>query len=265
MKPNALLVTGCLVASAIACLAAAGPIPQPTDYHAFADGREFWGLANAADVLSNMAFAVVACWGLVSERWHGRSLEGAERISRRCFLVSLAATALGSAQYHLSPNDVRLVFDRLPIACACASVLSAFHARSRQPHAWWVLPALLGVAATSVAWWAWTNSRGADDLRPYLLLQGAPLLLVPLWQWACGASWAERWWFGAAAVLYGVAKAAEVFDHVLFEMTTIVSGHTLKHLLAAAAAACIVASLRAAPPKRAAIAYASLRNAPRNP
>ena len=37
-------------------------------------------------------------------------------------------------------------------------------------------------AVASVAWWAITDSFGADDLRPYLLLQALALLLIPLWQ-----------------------------------------------------------------------------------
>lgn len=259
------IVPGGLLALVIGTLLLWGPIPQPAEYHAFADRREFWGLANAADVLSNAAFAIVAAWGLRRERQDRCPSEPVERHSRRWFLGCLAATAIGSAYYHSSPDNLRLVFDRLPIALACASILSTFHARAHPMPSFWVLPALLLSAAGSVAWWAWTQSRGVDDLRPYLVFQVAPLILVPAWQWASGASTGERRWFGAAIALYVLAKAAEVLDHPLFALATIMSGHTLKHLLAAAAAACIVACLAERRPDRSPIPYASIRHATRNP
>ena len=79
------------------------------------------------------------------------------------------------------------------------------------------------------------------DLRPYLLLQGAPLLLVPIWQWQGGAPGRIRVLFGIAIAGYVIAKACEVLDHQILAATGLVSGHTLKHLFAAMAAALIVA------------------------
>src|SRR5688572_26877625 len=43
---------------------ASGPIAQFADYHHFADQRTFAGIPRAADVLSNVAFGVVALWGV---------------------------------------------------------------------------------------------------------------------------------------------------------------------------------------------------------
>ena len=86
-----------------------------------------------------------------------------------------------------------------------------------------------------VAWWAATG-----DLRPYLLLQAAPLLLIPLWQAQNAAPRRERLGFAIGIGLYVLAKAAELADAPILAATGFVSGHTLKHLLAAAAAAVIV-------------------------
>src|SRR5690349_6021785 len=52
-----------LLLAAIA-MAIHGPIFQPEGYHAFADNRPLLGLPNAADVLSNAGFLLVALWGL---------------------------------------------------------------------------------------------------------------------------------------------------------------------------------------------------------
>ena len=97
------------------------------------------------------------------------------------------------------------------------------------------LVALCAVAVGSVAWWHETG-----DLRPYLLLQGAPLVLVPLWQWQAGAPRRERALFGAAIACYVAAKLCESLDRAIFHTLVVVSGHTLKHLLAALGAGLIV-------------------------
>ena len=42
-----------------------GPIAQWASYHAFADQRELWGIPHAADVLSNLPFAIAGLWASV--------------------------------------------------------------------------------------------------------------------------------------------------------------------------------------------------------
>jgi hypothetical protein len=64
----------------------------------------------------------------------------------------------------------------------------------------------------------------------------APLALVPLLQWLSGAATQSRRAFGLAVALYVLAKVCELNDARLLEALGTVSGHTLKHLLATAAA-----------------------------
>jgi hypothetical protein len=118
-------------------------------------------------------------------------------------------------------------------------VLGDVRRRQRKPHAAWL--ALAAVA--SVAWWRFTDLSGAGDLRPYLLLQGLPILLIPLWQWIYKAPAADRLAFGGALALYVVAKFAELNDHEIAAVLGAATGHTLKHLLATGAAALIVGRL----------------------
>ena len=80
-------------------------------------------------------------------------------------------------------------------------------------------------------------------MRPYLATQILPLLLVPIWQSGYDASKSDRCRFGAALVIYAIAKLAEINDHAIAAVLG-VTGHTLKHLLATLAAALIVAGLR---------------------
>jgi hypothetical protein len=216
-----------LVAAAAVAMLAHGPIAQLDNYHAFADTRSWLGIAHAGDVLSNIPFALVGLWALAKRR---------NTASWSVFDVALVLTALGSSYYHLAPDDARLVWDRLPIALACAALLVAVYERTDAPRYTTArLAALCAFAAASVEWW-----RRTGDLRPYLLLQGAPLLLIPLWQWRARVPPRERVLFGLAIAAYVVAKALEVGDREVFEALGFVSGHTLKHLFAAAGAWLIV-------------------------
>jgi hypothetical protein len=84
------------------------------------------------------------------------------------------------------------------------------------------------------------SPRRPGDLRSYLLLQTLPLVLVPLWQAIYRVPHRDRVWFGVAVLLYLLAKLAEVWDHELLATLGWISGHTLKHLLAAAAAGVLI-------------------------
>lgn len=220
-----------------ALLALHGPILQPDDYHAFADARPLLGLPNAADVLSNLGFAIAGIWGLLAT---GASIKASPgRAGYTLFLVALVLTAAGSAYYHWQPDDARLVWDRIPIALACAGLLAAMHAETTRSAHGARHTALLAIAAVaSVLWW-----HASADLRPYLLLQILPLVLIPLWQWQGRAPRRERLGFGLAILLYVLAKAAELADHHVLDASALLSGHTLKHLLATTAAFAIVACL----------------------
>ena len=228
-----------------ALLLAGGPIAQMAGYHQFADQSVLLGVPHGADVFSNLGFALVAIWGLL-RLWpmQGVPALDAGRHGYRLFLVGLLLTSIGSAFYHLAPDNARLVWDRLPIALACAGLLAGVRAECRNQPSARAATLWLGLfAVASVAWWAVTEQRGAGDLRPYVLLQGLPLLLIPLWQWIYRAPPHDKLAFGCAIALYVAAKFAERGDHALLAALGVVSGHTLKHLLATAAAAVLVARL----------------------
>lgn len=247
-----------VVLAVSALLLAYGPIQQPADYHLFADQSVLFGVPHAADVLSNLGFVLVGLWGwlrLHPQRAHPALAAGWP--GYRLFLAGLVLTAAGSAYYHLAPDDTRIVWDRLAIALACAGLLAAVWTETRpdgrDPTAWLAL-----LAVASVAWCAYGDWQGQPDLRPYLLVQGLPLVLVPLLQAIHHAPRRDRLAFGIALLLYVLARAAELYDHQLLALLGVVSGHTLKHLLATAAAAVLVGRLveRVKHPNGAAMAFA---------
>jgi len=229
-----------LVASAFLVLH--GPIAQLSHYHDFADQSAWLGIPHTADVLSNIGFAVVGVLGwLTLEPMRDHPAIQCGWFGYRLFLIGLIMTAVGSSFYHLAPDNARLVWDRLPIALACAGLLAGVRAETVGNTNVRRDTALLALfAVVSVAWWSFTEGRGAGDLRPYLLLQGLPLILIPLWQAIYRAHGRDRIWFGGALLLYILAKAAELHDHEILSALGFISGHTLKHLLATAAAGTLV-------------------------
>lgn len=220
-----------------------GPILQLPDYHRFADQRVWLGIPNAADVLSNLGFAIVGVYGMcLVWRERGNTALAQGRSGYTLFFAALLLTAFGSSWYHLAPDNARLVWDRLPIALACAGLLAAVWRETQNIHRG-ITVALAGFAILSVAWWRYTDLHGMGDLRPYLLLQLMPLLLIPLWQWQHRSPTLERQAFAVAIGLYVLAKVSELTDQAIFETLTILSGHTLKHLLAILASAVVAWSL----------------------
>jgi hypothetical protein len=222
-----------------------GPIAQLQHYHEFADQTVLAGVPHAADVLSNIGFALVAWWGIL-RLWpmQGDASLDAGRHGYRLFLAGLLFTSVGSSLYHLAPDDARLVWDRLPIALACAGLLAAVRAECLSKPDSRRDSFLLGLfAVLSVGWWYVSAQNGVGDLGPYLLLQCLPLILIPMWQFIYRAPRRDKLAFGCALALYVAAKLAELNDHALLAALGFISGHTIKHLLATAAAAVLVARL----------------------
>jgi len=229
-----------IAAAAVAVLWWQGPIAQWASYHEFADDRTWFGVPNAANVLSNLPFALIGAWGLW--RLVTRTPAGPAHDAWCWFSASVACTALGSALYHWEPTNGWLVLDRLPIAWACATLTCALLAE-RVDRRWgsaWTLVAVVGAGTLSVLYWWMTEQQGQGDLRPYLAVQFLPMLLVPAALALRLPPTSERtvpaaaWW--TVLVLYAAAKAMELGDHMVLDALAVASGHTLKHLLAAGAA-----------------------------
>jgi hypothetical protein len=243
-------VTG-IVAVVVGAFALVPPIPQDPDYHAFADRRPVMGVPNGGDVLSNLPFALVGGLGLLvlaRDRRAGASVF-ADPWTRWPYAALFAGTALaaaGSAYYHLAPDNFRLVWDRMPITLGLVGLVTAVTAeragvRTARRLA---LPLLAGGAA-SLAYWYGSEAAGAGDLRPYVLLQGGGLVAVTALVWRYPGDRRDTAYLSAGLAAYLAAKVLELTDRDVYALTGVVSGHTLKHLLAALAAACIVAMLAA--------------------
>ncbi len=233
-----------LAACAAALLAAwwAPPLHQHAHIHDFADQRLLWGIPCALDVLSNLPFALVGVLGL---RFLGRLPAGALppvqlRLSA-LFFAGLILTAAASAWYHLRPDDAGLAVDRLGMAVAFAGLLGLLVATQVSARAGSVLGATLMVAGPLAAWLCLRTG----NVLPWALLQFGGMVLVVALAWRAPAGPGLRVAWGWVIAAYAVAKVVEVGDHAIFEATGgWLSGHTLKHLVAACAAWPVIAALR---------------------
>jgi len=226
------LLAALVLAIATACF---GPsVAQFEHYHAFADQRHLLGLPCALDVLSNLPFALFGGWGLL--RLCASEIgqpTGAQRSLAALFFAGLVLTALCSGWYHLRPDDAGLAIDRLGMVSAFAGLLGLATAdRISERAGLWTAAAVLALGPVAVMVWA-----NSGNLLPWAVLQGGGMLLIVLL--ALRPPVAGAWGLPLAAVIgwYALAKALELGDHVVFDLTLgLVSGHTLKHMAAALAA-----------------------------
>lgn len=247
-RTGALGVIGGLAVAAVAVAALARPIPQDPAYHRLADTRSWLGVPNAANVLSNAGFVLVGALGL---GFLARSTPGdgavrgpGERWPYAVFFGGLLLTGIGSAYYHWAPGNPRLAWDRLPLAVTIVGLLDAVVAeRIGGRLALRLLGPLVVLAALSVGYWAWTEQRGVGDLRAYALVQFLPLVAIPLLLWWRPSRYTGGVGLLAAAAIYALAKVPEQADAWIFSLTRVVSGHTLKHLLAALAGYAVLVML----------------------
>ncbi len=222
ISPAALLLG--LAAASLALLLLLPPITQDQGYHQFADQRTLFGIPNFWNVVSNLPFIAVGAAGL----WRHRDGAAASVLFLGFFL-----TGFGSSYYHWDPNDGTLFWDRLPMTLAFAAILALGVEERASPRLGRALlwPSL-AVGLFSLLLWRWTG-----DLRLYFWAQFFPgLALLALFLRYPPSHTGDRWWIIAAA-LYALAKAFEFADHAIYSVGSVVSGHTLKHL--AAAAACL--------------------------
>jgi hypothetical protein len=234
-RGTAFLVAFTLLAVAAAFLLPA--MPQPLDYHHFADERAAFGIGNFLDVVSNVAFLLAGLAGLVVV-FSGRACfeSPGERWPYAVFFLGVLLTAAGSAYYHLSPDNETLFWDRLPMTIAFMGLLSSQIVDRVSVRAGLALlvPMLL-VGMGSVVYWIVTERMGAGNVLPYGILQGYSVVVLLLMATLHRSRYTRAndvyFIFG----WYVLAKVLESLDGEILALGHVVSGHSLKHVAAAAA------------------------------
>jgi hypothetical protein len=235
----------------VACVNAAvllPAMPQPHAYHALADCRTLFGVTNFLNVVSNLPFLVAGAWGLALVfRRDEAFLDPREQLPYLVFFLGALLTCFGSAYYHLAPDNPRLVWDRLPMTLGFAGLVAAALAermdlrlglRSLWP--------LLALGVFTVLFWYGTERMNAGNVMPYGVYQGWSILIIVLVLFLYPARrYTHGSMLGWAAIWYGLAKVFETFDVQIYRLLgETVSGHSIKHVLAAIGVFAIVRQIQ---------------------
>lgn len=215
-------------------------IAQPADYHNFADTRLLLGIPNFSDVLSNIGFILggVFCLALTYKQKAILSTP----LFLSCLAVGAGAvlTGIGSGYYHLNPTNSTLVWDRVPMTITFAGLLAmmAYQLNSARFFTTTILWTGLVYGMCSVIYWAFT-----DNLTPYLILQFGGLIWLLISAIRTTGAQLLNWY--SLLGCYVLAKIAEQLDVQLFELFQhIISGHSLKHLIASIGLIIAIVQLR---------------------
>jgi hypothetical protein len=224
-------IIGSVCVAAFVATALLPPIPQPEAYHHFADQRTLFGIAHGLDVLSNLAFLVSGVLGIFYIS-RSRALDAGTRWAFATLFVGLCLTSIGSAYYHVAPDNARLVFDRLPMIVAMAGCLGAVITDRFGGSTAWIVAALIATGLLTVHQWSVSEQLGRGDLRWYALYEGLIILAGALLLLLFPSRNAATPAFVIAVVGNVAAKLFELLDKPIYALDGIVSGHTLKHLCA---------------------------------
>jgi hypothetical protein len=198
------------------------PITQNQNYHDFADQRTILGIPYFWNVVSNLPFIAVGAAGLLQFR---------RDPAIAALFLGILMTGFGSAYYHLDPNDRTLFWDRLPMTIGFMAILSiAIEERLDAKAGAILLWPLIAVGVCSLLLWRWTG-----DLRLYGWVQFFPCVAVPALFLLFSPKYSGTSYWLIAAALYALAKLFEFYDRAIYSFGSILSGHTLKHIAAAAA------------------------------
>lgn len=233
LRTSIVIVFAVVVIAAVFLFTSA--VPQDPVYHEFSDSRELLGVPNFWNVFSNLPFLIIGAAGLIFVKLNADKVcVSTTEMAYYVFFIGILLTAFGSSYYHLAPGNETLVWDRLPMTIGFAGLVTIIAAEFVSPRAArMILLPMLIVGFASVEYWAWTESRGVGDLRPYALVQFLPMLIIPVILLTHKPVIGETRYFWWMLAFYFLAKLLEFFDASVFAFGHLISGHSLKHVAAA--------------------------------
>lgn len=226
----------------LAALLLMAPIPQDPAYHLFADQRAWFGVPNFSDVVSSVPLIVVGAWGL--RICLARPVQGTS-VGWLVFFAGITLVGAGSVYYHWAPGSDTLVWDRLPLTLVYTGFFIALVSEwiSARLASLLVVPIVLAGLGSIVYW------HYLDDLRMYAWVQLLPFLTIPVVMLFYRARHTHQHYLLIVLAIYVLARISEIFDREIFALSGhLVSGHTLKHILAALAACVVLLMLKARTP-----------------
>ncbi len=211
------------------------PIPQDINYHNFSDKRTLLGIPHFFNTLSNIPFILVGILGLIDiKNITSEKYLIDFKLGYSFLFMGTVLVGLGSSYYHLNPANDTLVWDRLPMTISFMSlfsiIIAEFISEKLGIRIFW--PAVI-LGVLSVIYWAATESHQHGDLRLYVIIQFLPMIIIPLILISFKGTFTLIHGYWYLLLCYLLAKFAEYFDYQLYDALCIISGHSIKHLLAA--------------------------------
>ena len=200
----------------------------------FADQRTILSIQHFCNVLSNIPFLVFGLLGMffIFKKYNNINLN----LNNFVFYLGIFLTGIGSMYYHHQPCSQTLLWDRLPMTISFMAFFSIIIgdciciATGKR-----ILLPLILLGIMSIIYWQMTQSKGHEDLRFYALIQFLPMILIPiiLLLYKSSNQFTKTYWL--ILMVYVFAKVCEANDEFIFAHFRFVSGHTVKHLVAALA------------------------------
>lgn len=213
------------------------PIAQNISYHLFADTRNLFSVPNFWNVLSNLPFLVIGSYGMFYSLYKMKAFISLNlQVNYLIFFTGIFLTGIGSAYYHLAPDNQTLVWDRLPMTISFMSFFSIIIGEFVIPkNARLILFSLLTTGIISVIYWYITEQKGCGDLRLYIAVQFLPILLIPIILLFFKQKDQDTIYIWFVLLTYISAKISETYDHEIYHTLKFISGHSIKHFFAALA------------------------------
>jgi hypothetical protein len=233
----ALVILAAMTLAIIVGLIAWGPVTLGGPEHRYADQRTLFGIPHAVNVLANLPVLAMGLWGWKATR--ASTWPSEVRLPWQTFHLCVVGGSVIAAIYHAAPGHTGYVMSQMAMSAAFV-LLSVGVLAERVSPRFGSVRGLAGAAALIVAMAAivlvGTHVDGNVDLRPFLLLQLLPVLLIPTGALSLpgrhtrGADWM------LILIAYAAAKAFDLADATIFTSTGWISGHSLMHLGLACAA-----------------------------
>ncbi|WP_298544477.1 ceramidase domain-containing protein [uncultured Aquimarina sp.] len=202
------------------------PIIQNESYHLFNDNRSFVNIPNFWNVISNYPFLIVGGLGVIYFMQSKKP-----EISYVLLFLGIILVAIGSGYYHLFPSSQSLVWDRLPMTIVFMTLFSIVIKEFVSVRLGrLVLFPLILVGMSSILYWAFGKS---GDLRFYALIQFYPMLAIPIILIFFKSKYNKGIEYWILLTSYIIAKILEYFDAEIYLFLEFISGHSLKHIVAA--------------------------------
>lgn len=206
-------------------------LKQDLNYHLFSDQIHCCTVPNFWNVVSNLPFLIVGLLGLKNTKRFT-----AFKLQKQIFFIGISLVAFGSGYYHWNPNNSTLVWDRLPMTIAFMALFSLIIGEfvSEKAGNKSLIPLLI-IGASSVIYWA-----TFDNLKFYVLVQFYPLLAIPIILFYFNSKKQATWGYWTLLLAYIVAKLFEHYDHQVHHAISFISGHSIKHIVAATGVYCLL-------------------------